>query len=200
MSQVLDKVVFDGDTVPYTESGTLYRSPCLASTHQVVFFYDTKCSHLSSLDISRFGDGCCDECDTLVLWSPNYVAEGLYGDGTLNWILASLESALHSLGIYGAEADAFVKEHVLNHIGGTIPVPSAPIVQQHLDADGPAKLYPWLVAKTNHSLGDVLLETLKDLDDIVDFVRDGGEATLCIDLMPIPTSDVSPLLPSVSVR
>lgn len=50
--------------------------------------HDPACSARDGNDRydTRFGDVACDECHAPLAWSPALVRDGIYGDGTRDWI------------------------------------------------------------------------------------------------------------------
>jgi len=44
------------------------------------------CPHNEDRYVTRFGDYCCSMCHARMGWHPQLVREGIYGDGTNEWI------------------------------------------------------------------------------------------------------------------
>lgn len=53
------------------------------------FDYQRQCDH-AFVNLERFGDARCDRCEAFA-WSPNWVAAGVFGEGTEPYIVTVLE-------------------------------------------------------------------------------------------------------------
>lgn len=84
--------------------------------------------------LGRFGEYSCTKCHDTLAWSPNWVAWGVYGDDTLEWLLRSLGRMLAPFGLTDP------KEFLWN------AMTSASLYLDEFDFDNPAKITDGLMA------------------------------------------------------